>query len=146
MARKLKPADPGTTGSVEIALGLLARARDELKSAGAGKSAEAVREAIKSAGGALRHARRRSGAEGAAKPGRINRCVILVEVLAESASPRKLGAELEELDLSQIGMAMDGGDMIGSSAIMGAANVPERGLSRKLKSIGCSDGGFFGKA
>ena len=146
MTRKLKPADPGTTGSVEIALGLLARAREELKSAGADKSAEAVREAIKSAGGALRHARRRAGGDGPDAPGRVSRCVVLVEVLGESGSPRSFAAEIEGLELSQIAAEIESGEMIGSTAVIGTANVPDGKLRRKLKSIGCSDGSFFGEA
>lgn len=143
MTRKLKPADAGTEGSVEIALGLLALARDELKAAGAGKSADAVREAIKSAGGALRHARRRASGEAEPKPGKVSRALVVVEVFGEAGSARRFATEVENLDLSQIGIAIDAGDWIGTSKVVGAANVPSRDLRRKLKSIGCADGSFF---
>lgn len=62
MSRKLSPASPGDQAAVERALQLLRDARILLASANAPRSAERVRLAITSTGGALRHVRRRRAA------------------------------------------------------------------------------------
>lgn len=53
-ARGVGPAD---IGRIEAAIGALRAAREDLVAAGAGRSAERVRRAIKSSEGALRHVR-----------------------------------------------------------------------------------------
>lgn len=59
MARKLQPATADDVTSVLDALANLRSARDRLAKAGATSALEAVRSAIKSTEGALRHVQRR---------------------------------------------------------------------------------------
>lgn len=60
MSRALKPASEATVMMVRGALADLRRARYSLRLAGADKAADYVARSIKSAEGALNHARRRA--------------------------------------------------------------------------------------
>lgn len=56
---KLRPATEDDVDTIDMAIGNLRVARDDLREAGAVRAALAVSRAIKSAEGALRHAERR---------------------------------------------------------------------------------------
>lgn len=145
MTRKIAPADAGTVGSIEIALALLERARAELKRAGATKAIESVREAKKSAEGALRHARHRvarTPQEAKTESDRVNRAVIVLEVFGPATDARAFEAEVRELSLSQLNDAIDTGDWIGGETFAGAAVVDKRHLKPMMKAIG-NDGTYF---
>lgn len=146
MTRKIAPADASTVGSIEIALALLERARAELKRAGATKALESVREAKKSAEGALRHARHRVARTTSGEPATdevVNRTLILIEVFGAAKSPKAFENEVRELSLAQIGMAIDDGEWIGGEKIAGTAVVAKNQLKPMMRSIGNSDGSFF---
>lgn len=60
MPRIIKPASAADVQSIRRAHEILREARDLLKGAGAARAAAATRQALASAGGALRHAEHRA--------------------------------------------------------------------------------------